>query len=509
MSRRFRASAVNVAATSPLLIAENMSSQPTRPGARPARRSLAAAVLLLAYVAITALPVLLAWGRGLPPRPWLDELSSALAMTSLMVLAIEFALSGRIRSVSSPVGIDAVMRMHQLLARPALLYLLVHPMMYTLPQAVLPWDDTRAATRMLTPAATVTGLMAWVLMALLVPAAIFRDRIPYRYETWRLSHALGAAALMALAIHHALDTGRYSGAAPLSWLWWLAAALCALALVNVWGLRPLAMSRKPWRVARLERIAPRTWTLALRADGHDGCAYRAGQFAWIKAGSAWRLADHPFSIASAPAQGPEIEFLIKEAGDFTAGLPQNVPPGSRVFLDAPYGNFTLDEREGDGLMLIAGGVGFAPVLSLLRELAARGERRPVVLVFGNRIAEQIIFEDELREIATRIDLRTHFVLGEPPAGWAGITGQLDPDTLRPLLPARPEGWLYFVCGPTPMIDAVEHALDRAGVPLDQIVAERFRYDSGRPGRRERQTLLAFGAVALANLLVAMAFALRS
>ena len=161
-------------------------------------------------------------------------------------------------------------------------------------------------------------------------------------------------------------------------------------------------------------------------------------------------------------------------------------------------------------MLIAGGVGLAPVMSLLRELAARGERRPVVLVVGNRIAEQIVFADELREMAGRLDLTVHQVLGEPPPGWPGLVGQLDPDTLRPLLPVpAPERWLYFVCGPTPMIDSVEDALDRAGVPLEQIVAERFRYDGGRPGRRERRMMALFAAVAAANLLVALAFALRS
>jgi len=137
-------------------------------------------------------------------------------------------------------------------------------------------------------------------------------------------------------------------------------------------------------------------------------------------------------LLARPAQLPEIEFLIKEAG----------------------------------------GVGFAPVLSLLRELVERGERRPVILIVGNRIAEQIVFEDEL-------------------------------------LPREaPERWLYFVCGPTPMIDAVEETLERLDIPLEQIVSERFRYDSGRPGRRERRMLALFGVVAAANLLLAVAFALR-
>jgi len=181
-----------------------------------------------------------------------------------------------------------------------------------------------------------------------------------------------------------------------------------------------------------------------------------------------------------------------------------------VFLDAPYGRFTLDDRPGNGLVLIAGGVGFALVLSLLRELVERGERRPVILIVGNRIAEQIVFEDELLAMAKALDLRIRFALSEPPSGWLGPVGQPEGDTLRALLPPKaPERWLYLVCGPAPVIDAVEEVLERLDMPLEQIVSERFRYDSGQPGRRERRMLALFGVVAAMNLLLAVAFALRS
>src|SRR5690606_4821708 len=135
---------------------------------------------------------------------------------------------------------------------------------------------------------------------------------------------------------------------------------------------------------------------------------------------------------------------------------------------------------------------------------------PAGLGVGKRVAGRGGVGGGLRGRAGRRALPVHQVLGGPPPGWPGLVGQLDPDTLRALLPARaPQRWLYFVCGPTPMIDSVEDALDRAGVPLAQIVAERFRYDSGRPGRRERRMMWLFTTVTAANLLVALTFAFRS
>ena len=78
-----------------------------------------------------------------------------------------------------------------------------------------------------------------------------------------------------------------------------------------------------------------------------------------------------------------------------------------------------------------------------------------------------------------MDLRltVHHVLSEPPPGWSGDAGQLDEAMLQRRLEVPDRGrWLYFVCGPTPMIDSVEGALGRLGVPLCQIVSEKFKYE---------------------------------
>src|SRR5690606_10052211 len=136
------------------------------------------------------------------------------------------------------------------------------------------------------------------------------------------------------------------------------------------------------------------------------------------------LVEHPFSISSAPEDGPRVEFTIKESGDFTNRIGE-VPIGTTAWLDGPHGNFTLAGREATRLVLIGGGVGFAPVIGMLRSLRARQWPHPIDVIYGNRVAGQILYHDELEAIARVLDMRLHLVLSEPSAGWAGITGVLD------------------------------------------------------------------------------------
>lgn len=76
-----------------------------------------------------------------------------------------------------------------------------------------------------------------------------------------------------------------------------------------------------------------------------------------------------------------------------------------------------------------------------------------------------------------LDFQAHHVLSEPPPGWIGLAGDLTPDVLaRCLDPLKGDDWLYFVCGPPVMINAVERALLDRGIPSSRIVEERFKYD---------------------------------
>lgn len=420
----------------------------------------------------------IAYMQDLPPRAFQDDLSSGLAMTAFAMLLMQFVLIGRFRALSASVGIDVTMRFHQLIARSMTVFLLVHPFLYVSPMKMpLPWDPTRQLTLGLSGAATTTGMLAWLLLAILMAMAMFRDSFEIRYEIWRLSHGIGAALIALLALHHTVDAGRYSAAPVMTWLWISLVAIALGSLLYVYVVTPLLQLRSPYRVVSVNRIALKTWELIIEPCDGDAIDFTPGQFVWLTLGrSPFAITEHPFSISTAPSDRPRIGFVIKEVGDGTRAL-GDIAPGTRAFVDGPHGNLTLDERRADGIVFIAGGVGIAPILSMLRALRDGKDSRPVKLLYGNRLLEQVVYEREIEEASRRSNVEVHHVIGEPPENWQGTVGQLDESTLARLLDFPGfEQWLYVVCGPGAMIESVESSLERLGVPLRRIVSEKFSYD---------------------------------
>lgn len=440
---------------------------------------LPAPVFFAIYAGFSFAPWLIALAAGLPARPLRDEIAGALGIVALTILILEFALSGRFRAVSSGVGLDVTMRAHQLLARLAALFVVVHPFLYATP--ILPYprpDDPTGMTSLgLSASSAVSGVAAWILSLALILTAVFRDRLFVTYETWRRAHGVVALAVVGLAIHHALDAGRYSGATALGWAWLAGLAAAGASLFHVYVLRPLARRRRPWRVVRVRKAAERIWSVTLAPEGAHRLDYRAGQFVWLNVGhGAFSLAENPFSLASAPSRGAEIEFVVKELGDRTNRIGE-AAVGTRAYIDGPHGHLTLEGRGGAGVALIAGGVGIAPMLGILREMQARGDRRQAILVYANRAAGQIVAAEELETLARTLDLRVVHILAEPPPGWTGTRGLPDAASLAGIFGFEAaKDWIFLLCGPPAMLAAVRPALAGLGVPARNVVEERFVFD---------------------------------
>lgn len=186
--------------------------------------------------------------------------------------------------------------------------------------------------------------------------------------------------------------------------------------------------------------------------------------------SPFTMNENPFSMSSAPAAGPEVSFMIKELGDFTRTIGE-IKPQTIAYLDGPYGNLTVDGREEPGVALIAGGVGLAPLLGILRQMRLTGDSRKVKLIYGNRIIEQIAYHEELGEEDVV------YVLSEPPEGWQGETGFIDAALMDRVFSEKEfSEWVFVICGPAIMMDIVEDHLINRGTPPHRILAERFSYD---------------------------------
>lgn len=436
-------------------------------------------LLILFYLALGLAPLALAWAQGLSPRtPW-DELATGLGMVALAMLLAEFLLLGRFRFVTNRAGSDVVMRSHQLLARAALAFALAHPFLYVSPRNPAPvWDATRHGVIEYGWAATWPGILAWLGLGGLVVMAIAKEATGLRYQHWRLLHGAAAALVAAMAVLHALRAGRYSADPAMARLWLGLLAVALLALFWVYAVAPLRRWRRPWRVSEVRHEADRTWVLRVTPDFPGRLRYRAGQFAWLNVGRAvFSLDENPFSIASAPSRGTEVEFLIKEQGDFSGSVGR-IAPGTRAWLEAPHGHLTVEPHaDAPGIALIAGGVGLAPLMGILRERHTIRDPRPTVLVYGNRHAGQIAYAGELETIAREHGTEVVHVLSEPPEDWDGETGMITPDLIRRHFGGdERRDWLYVLCGPPPMLILVEDTLIGLGVPATRILSEQFVYD---------------------------------
>jgi len=144
-------------------------------------------------------------------------------------------------------------------------------------------------------------------------------------------------------------------------------------------------------------------------------------------------------------------------------------------VDAPCGNFTRRDRQRDAIALFAGGIGIAPVLSILRQLAHGKDSRSIGLVYGARSARHLVCAEEINAMAAGIDLCCEFFVDGRTPDWPGVIGEPGEDALRGALRAEPSQCLRFVCGPAGMIEATLRQLRASGVPTGQIVSERFDY----------------------------------
>jgi predicted ferric reductase len=428
---------------------------------------------LFLYIVLAVAPLFFAFAGDTPDgRGFWTELSVGLGFVGLAVLGLQFAVTARANGVDAPYGLDVVLRFHKEMSFVGFAFVLAHPLLLFVTGAA----DWALLNVVDAPWRSRLGVASVVALALIVVTSLWRERLGLRYEVWRLLHGVLAVAVVVTALVHIELVGHYVTGPWRRALWAVMSLSVVVLLVWVRIVKPFMVLRRPWRV---ERVVPRAGdasSLVLRADGHEGIRFQPGQFAWITVGrSPLRITEHPFSFSSSAEDPHRIEFTIKALGDFTSTV-ADIEPGTAIYLDGPYGVFTYERNEASGFVFVAGGIGITPVLSMVRTLADRGDRRPLWLVYANDEWSEVAFRDELDELRQRCDLRLVHVLAAPPPGWDGEQGFVDEELLARHLPEEGRDRLeYFLCGPEPMMDAAADALRDLGVHRDRIHSERFSF----------------------------------
>ena len=235
---------------------------------------------------------------------------------------------------------------------------------------------------------------------------------------------------------------------------------------------------QPTTIAAISRLTSRV--MNFRFLPSEPFAYRAGQHVDVRLiAPDGYTAQRSYSIASAPEAGNEIELAIEklEDGEVSPFFHDIAAVGDEIELKGPLGgHFVWNSDQPGPLILIGGGSGVVPLMSMVRHRAARGSGTPVALLYSARVWEEVIFRDELLAFDEKRDgLDVMLTLTrEPPKRDKDYGRRIDPTMISAVLatlPATPS--LAYVCGANAFVSAASDALIAAGVAAERIRTERY------------------------------------
>lgn len=423
---------------------------------------------LLVYALLAVVLLVIAWaGHAGAHRGVLIEWATALGVLGLSMMALQSLFTGRFRWVAPAFGMDNILQFHREIGLLATVIVLAHPVLSIVgDRQYLEFFDPRVNAMR-----AVALIFATLAILLLAATSLWREAFKLNYEKWRLIHGLLGLAILFVGVVHALQVSNYFD--PV----WKKVGLiafvggCMYLVVHTRIVRPRRGKALPYRVKQVDPERGDAWTLRLEPEQGERLSFVPGQFVWITIGpTPFSLQQHPFSISSS-AMDPGLELTAKALGDFTRSW-ATVEPGTKAFLEGPFGSFTA--VPGYDLFLIMGGIGITPAMSMLRTLCDDQDPRHVTLLYANKEPDDITFQDDLDRLAERMDLQVLHVLEELPKGWPGVEGRVDKKLLAKYLPKEPKEYTFYICGPGPLMDAAEEALRALEVPWNHIYTERFQ-----------------------------------
>lgn len=421
------------------------------------------------YSLLALLPI--GWLLLSPPTPrsWLGEAAVLLGALALSIMALQALISGRHTWFAHEVGFDNVLQFHRQIGIGALFLVIAHPVaLFIAHPSLIHFLDPREET-----------LRALTLMALLgasivlIISSLWRKRFGLPYEWWRLLHGGLALFIVFGGLGHAIMAQRYTEGLVTSMGLALLILIPACLVLETRLLRPWRMRHRPWRVVDTKLERGDTTTLTLEPAGPHRFTFQPGQFFWITLGNTpWSLQQHPFSLSSSAASSGRITFSAKRLGDFTRQLPK-VTANTPAFIEGPFGAFIPRPNNPSGLVMIAGGIGITPFMSMLYTFRDQQDRQPIWLIYANPTWQEATFRDNLDELAQQLNLTLIHVISDPHEGWEGEVGYVDQDLLARCLPQDDGKRDYFICGPDPMMDSAEKGLIAQGVAPTHIFSDRF------------------------------------
>ena len=199
-------------------------------------------------------------------------------------------------------------------------------------------------------------------------------------------------------------------------------------------------------MVKIEQLTETEKLFTLYLEGGRDLGHRAGQFVEV---SVFGIGEAPFSVTSSPTRNSTFELCVRDVGDVTGAL-HRMKPGSTIGIRGPFGNgFPVDKMKGQDLLFAPGGLGLAPLRSLINQvLDERESFGRVIILYGARNPSELLFKDELAQWEARDDVELYVTVDRGDESWTGNVGVIT--TLFPKITLNPRSTVAVTVGPPVM-----------------------------------------------------------
>ncbi len=234
-----------------------------------------------------------------------------------------------------------------------------------------------------------------------------------------------------------------------------------------------------------EQLTPSTLLLTLKKDiSALPLSFQPGQYAAIS----FKRRGRPtparcFSIVSSPTDQDTLQFSARTKGRFTKAL-QGIKLNDEVLVRGAFGGFVFDADRDKEAVLLAGGIGVTPFLSMIRYASDLNLTNKITLVFSCQNQDDVPFAKELKKLQRdNHNFRAVYIIGDGPtnkfADYDVETGRINPEIMDRIVNKIYTDKTFFVCGPPPFMKAVTKLVSEKGAPKTSIVTEAFSQGPNR------------------------------
>jgi predicted ferric reductase len=390
-------------------------------------------------------------------------------LLAVYFVLLQFILLGREVWLEQLFGLDKLTRIHHLNGQISIFFIILHPVLVTIGYAInLKTDVISQFLNFFNNYADIPkAVIAVLLFSFIVGLSITIVKKRLRYEAWYAVH-LATYIAIAFAWGHQLKLGGDFQNNIFVYYWYFLYTFVFGNVLIYRFIRPIYFSYiNHFNVADIKPETDTVQSVYISGKNLKSYPIKPGQFMILRFldKKNWWSA-HPFSL-SWPVQNELLRVSIKNSGDFTSQI-GNIKNGTLVFIDGPYGTFTLPKKA-NKLLFIAGGIGITPVRSLI-EQAAKG-KKDIALLYSNKTAKEIVFKNELDALAKQYSFPVYYFVTEDPE-FKGQQGRITKEKIVELVPDVRDRDI-FICGPVPMMKGLNKDLRSMNIPASHIHFEEF------------------------------------